>query len=96
MVVGLTAVSASFIVVLLAAAFLGPTSACVAAVIAEVAATLRVKTRPYAFASNLLAAMLPALVAAGWSRRLAPERAGSEPRVLSRGRRRRHRGRPDA
>jgi putative nucleotidyltransferase with HDIG domain len=72
MVVGLTAVSASFIVVLLAAAFLGPTSACVAAVIAEVAATMRVKTRPYAFASNLLAAMLPALVAAWLIKGLAP------------------------
>ncbi len=64
MVVGQTAVSASFIVVLLAAAFLGPASACVAAVIAEVAASVRVKTRPYAFASNLLAGMLPALAAA--------------------------------
>jgi hypothetical protein len=42
---GVSSVSASFIVVLLAAAFLGPTSACLAAVIAEVAATMRVKTR---------------------------------------------------
>ena len=64
MLVGLSAVSASFIVVLLAAAFLGPASAVLAAVIAEVVASLRVKTRPYAFWSNLLAGMLPALVAA--------------------------------
>jgi putative nucleotidyltransferase with HDIG domain len=58
-------VSASFIVVVLAAAFLGPVSACLAAVIAELAAALRVKTRPYAFASNLLACVAPALAAAG-------------------------------
>jgi putative nucleotidyltransferase with HDIG domain len=76
MVVGKTAVSASFIVVLLAAAFLGPTSAVAAAVIAEVAASLRVKTRPYAFASNLLAGMLPALAAAAVVSALAP--AGPE------------------
>ncbi len=61
---GLNAVSASFIVVLLAAAFLGPVSACLAAVIAEVAVTFRVKTRRFAFVTNLLAVMLPALAAA--------------------------------
>ncbi len=71
-VVGRTAVSASFIVVLLAAAFLGPVSAAVAAVIAEIAASFRVKTRPYAFASNLLAGVLPALAAAGVVRALVP------------------------
>jgi putative nucleotidyltransferase with HDIG domain len=76
MVGRVTALSASFIVVLLAAAFLGATSACLAAVIAEVAATLRVKTRPYAFASNLLAGMLPALAAAAVVSALAP--AGPE------------------
>jgi putative nucleotidyltransferase with HDIG domain len=73
MVVGQTAVSASFIVVLLAAAFLGPVSAVLAAVIAEIAASLRVKTRPYAFASNLLAGMLPALAAAAVVSALAPD-----------------------
>jgi putative nucleotidyltransferase with HDIG domain len=64
---GRTAVSATFIVVVLAAAFLGPVSACLTAVIAEIAASLRVTTRPrpYAFASNLLGAMAPALAAAG-------------------------------
>lgn len=72
-VVGPTAVSAVFIVVLLAAAFLGPVSACVAVIIGEVAACVRVKTRPYAFASNLLAAMVAALAAAGIVRVLAPD-----------------------
>ncbi len=66
-------VSASFIVVLLAAAFLGPVSACLAAVIAEVVAALRVETRPYAFASNLLAGILPALAAAAVVSALAPD-----------------------
>jgi putative nucleotidyltransferase with HDIG domain len=69
--VGRAGVSASFIVALLAAAFLGPISACLAAVIAEVAATWRVKTRPYAFVSNLLAGLVPALAAAGVVRVLA-------------------------
>jgi putative nucleotidyltransferase with HDIG domain len=65
-------ISASFIVVLLAAAFLGPVSACLAAVIAEVAAASRTKTRLYSFASNLLAAVLPTLAAANVLRALAP------------------------
>ncbi|MGB9184180.1 MAG: HD domain-containing phosphohydrolase [Solirubrobacteraceae bacterium] len=58
------AISSTFVVVLLAAVFLGPGYAALVAVIAEVSATLRIKTRPYAFAFNLLAAMLPALAAA--------------------------------
>lgn len=66
------AVTASFVVVLLAAAFLGPTSACLAVLIAEVTASLRVKTRPYAFASNLLAGWAGALAAAGVVSALAP------------------------
>jgi len=61
---GSVAISSTFIVVLLAAAFLGPAFAALAAVIAEVAAAARIKTRRYAFAFNLLAAMLPALAAA--------------------------------
>jgi putative nucleotidyltransferase with HDIG domain len=70
---GLSDVSASFVVVTLAAAFLGPTSAVVLAVIAEVAVTLRVAgTRPYAFASNLLGAMAFALASANLVRLLAP------------------------
>jgi putative nucleotidyltransferase with HDIG domain len=57
-------ISASCVVVLLAAAYLGPVSACLAAVLVEVAAAIRIRTRAYAFASNLLAEMLPALAAA--------------------------------
>jgi putative nucleotidyltransferase with HDIG domain len=64
-------VSASFIVVVLAAAFLGPVSACGAAALAEIAATARRRTRAYIFASNLLAAVLPALAAANVVRALA-------------------------
>ena len=71
---GRTGVSAAFIVVVLAAAFLGPVSACLTAVIAEIAASVRVTTRPrpYMFAANLLGAMLPALAAAGVVSVLAP------------------------
>jgi putative nucleotidyltransferase with HDIG domain len=69
-----TSVSASFIVVVLAAAFLGPVSACLVAVLAEIAATARRRTRAYTFASNLLAAGLPALAAANVVRGLAPGR----------------------
>ncbi len=55
-------ISASFVVILLAAAFLGPTSACAAAVIAEVSASSRIPgTRRYVFASNIFAGMVAAL-----------------------------------
>ena len=67
-------ISSTFIVVLLAAAFLGPAFAALAAVIAEGAASVRIKTRPYAFAYNLLAAMLPALAAANVVRALVSGR----------------------
>ena len=63
-------VSSTFIVVLLSAVFLGPLYAGLAAVIAELAAGRRVKTRPYAVAFNLLAAVLPAIVAANIVRAL--------------------------
>jgi putative nucleotidyltransferase with HDIG domain len=69
---GLNDVSASFLVSLLAAAFLGPTSACAAVAIAEVAATSRGTTRRYAFASNLLAGLLYALASANLIRLLVP------------------------
>lgn len=71
---GRISISSTFVVVLLAAAFLGPAFAALAAVIAEASATLRLKTRPYAFAFNLLAAMLPALAAANVVRALSPGR----------------------
>ena len=66
-------VSAGFLVAVLAAAFIGPTAACGVAVVAEVAATWRTTsvTRRYAFASNLLALLVPALVAANLVRWLA-------------------------
>jgi len=62
---GRLAISASFTVFVLAAAFLGPLSATIAAVIAEVAATLTMRTRWRAFLyGNLPAAVVPAVVAA--------------------------------
>jgi putative nucleotidyltransferase with HDIG domain len=70
---GSGSISASFVVVLLAAALLGPTSACAVAVIAEIAATLRSRiTRRYVFASNLFAITLSALAAAELIRALEP------------------------
>jgi putative nucleotidyltransferase with HDIG domain len=66
------AISASAIVVVLAAAFLGPTYAALIGVVAELATSLRIKTRPYALVSNLLAIMLPALVAGSIVRVLSP------------------------
>jgi putative nucleotidyltransferase with HDIG domain len=65
-------VSASFIVEVLAAAFLGPLSAAAAAVIAELAATLRSKT-PWALVLNvnLPSAAVPAVAAAVIIRSLA-------------------------
>jgi len=63
-------VSSTFIVVLLTAAFLGPLYAGLAAVITEIAAVLRIKTRPYAVAFNILASVLPAIVAANIVRAL--------------------------
>jgi putative nucleotidyltransferase with HDIG domain len=70
---GRAQVSASFLVAMLAAAFIGPTYACGVAVVAEVAATWRTKsvTRRYAFASNLLAVLVPALLGANLVRWLA-------------------------
>ena len=65
-------VSSSFIVYLLAGAFLGPTSAFIAAVISEVAATRVAPTRWQAFLFNLVAAGFAALLAATLIRDLAP------------------------
>ncbi|HWE14150.1 MAG TPA: HD domain-containing phosphohydrolase [Solirubrobacteraceae bacterium] len=70
------AVSASFIVFVLAAALLGPASATAAAVIAELAATLTMRTRWRASVfNNLPAAMLPAVAAAVIIRSLASKPA---------------------
>jgi len=56
----------------LAAAFLGPASAFVAAVLAEIAATRVIRTRPQAFLNNLAVGGLTALLAGTLIRALAP------------------------
>src|SRR5438477_12344910 len=58
-------ISASFIVSVLAAAFLGPASAALTAIIAELTATVRLKTRwRTTLLTNLPTAVVPAVVAA--------------------------------
>jgi putative nucleotidyltransferase with HDIG domain len=74
---GLASVSASFIVVLLAAAFLGPGSACLAAAISEVTAAWRLRTARFAVAFNLLGVLAPALVAANMIRAIGLGRSNS-------------------
>jgi putative nucleotidyltransferase with HDIG domain len=71
-------VSASVIVIALAAAFLGPSYAAAIGVLAEVATSIRIKTRPVALVSNLLAMMAPALVAGNIVRALEPGRPRSD------------------
>jgi putative nucleotidyltransferase with HDIG domain len=66
------AVSASFLVYMLAGAFLGPASAFVAAVLSEIAATRVIRTRRPAFVFNMLAAGLAALLSGTLMRDLAP------------------------
>lgn len=66
------AISAAFLVYLLAGAFLGPASAFVAAVISEIAATRMIRTRPQAFLFNLVSAGFVALLAGTLIRDLAP------------------------
>jgi putative nucleotidyltransferase with HDIG domain len=56
-------VSASFLVVLLAAALLGPASACGCALISELIAAWRLRTPRYAVAFNALGMLAPALAA---------------------------------
>jgi putative nucleotidyltransferase with HDIG domain len=65
-------VSASFLVYILAGAFLGPASAFAAAVTSEVAATRVHRTRRQAFVFNLVAAGVTALLAGTLIRDLAP------------------------
>jgi putative nucleotidyltransferase with HDIG domain len=61
---GRASISGSFLVVLLAAALLGPTSACVCGLITELGASARAKTNRFAVAFNTLGAMGPILIAA--------------------------------
>jgi putative nucleotidyltransferase with HDIG domain len=74
---GRASVSASFLVILLAAAFLGPASACACAVISELASAWRLQNPRYAIASNLFGSMAPALVAANLIRWLEPAGHGT-------------------
>jgi putative nucleotidyltransferase with HDIG domain len=61
---GRVTVSASFIVIVLAAAFLGPMSAGACAAISELAAARRLKTPACSIAINLVGSIAPALAAA--------------------------------
>jgi putative nucleotidyltransferase with HDIG domain len=70
--VGRASASASFIVVTLAAALVGPTSACVCALTAELVAARRLRTARFAVAFNVLGAVAPALVAANLIRAVEP------------------------
>ena len=69
---GRASISASFIVIALAAAFLGPTSAAVCALLAEVTAAITLRTRPQGIAINLFASVVPALLAGNLVHALAP------------------------
>src|SRR5919204_4032018 len=61
---GRASISASFLVVLLAAAFLGPATACLCALLAELTAARRLDTPRYAVAFNTLGVLVPSLAAA--------------------------------
>jgi putative nucleotidyltransferase with HDIG domain len=61
---GTASVSASFIVVLLAAAFLGPASACAVAILAEFSAALKRRSSRVQVTYNLVGVLAPALAAA--------------------------------
>jgi len=71
-------VSASFIVYILAGAFLGPASAFVAAVVSEVTATRVIRTRREAFIFNLVGAGFTALLGGTLIRHFAPHDHGAE------------------
>jgi putative nucleotidyltransferase with HDIG domain len=61
---GRASVSASFLVILLAGSFLGPTSACACAFLSEIGSARRARTAPFAVAFNLVGSMAPAIIAA--------------------------------
>lgn len=61
---GRASVSASFLVVLLAGSFLGPTSAGACALVAELGSAQRAKTARFAVGFNLLGSVAPAMIAA--------------------------------
>jgi len=69
---GPASVSAGFVVLPLAAGFLGPSSAFACAALGEFASAIRLKTPPYAIAFNLLGSGLPAILAADLVREASP------------------------
>jgi putative nucleotidyltransferase with HDIG domain len=71
---GRASISASFIIAIFAAAFLGPASACVAVAISELVASSRLRTPWFAILFNLFGALASALLAANLIRALAPAR----------------------
>jgi putative nucleotidyltransferase with HDIG domain len=74
---GKASVSASFIVMLLAAAFLGPSSACGVAVLAELSAAVKRRSTQVQVLVNLTAVLVPALAAANVIRAAGPIGSGS-------------------
>ena len=70
--IGRASASAAFIVATLAAALLGPAAACGCAVLAEVTASIKMRTPRLAVAFNLLGSMFPALAAGNLVHALHP------------------------
>ncbi|MBV9047727.1 MAG: hypothetical protein JOY58_05640, partial [Solirubrobacterales bacterium] len=73
--IGRASISASFVVVTLAVAFLGPASACACGLLAELAAARKLRTDPLAVAFNVLGVIGPAVGAANLVRALSPHPA---------------------
>lgn len=69
---GRATISATFVVMMLAAAFLGPASTCACAALSELAAARKLRTPLYAVGFNLLGSLVPALAAANFVRVLEP------------------------
>jgi putative nucleotidyltransferase with HDIG domain len=70
---GNASISPGFIVVLLAAAFIGPSWACACAALTEIGAARKMRTPLYAVAFNLLGMLAPCLVAGNLIRALEPD-----------------------
>ena len=70
---GRAAISASFVVVTLAVAFLGPTAACACALLAELVAARKGRTGRLVVAFNVLGVIGPAVIAANIVRALWPD-----------------------
>jgi putative nucleotidyltransferase with HDIG domain len=74
---GAASVSASFIVILLAVAFLGPASACGVAALAELSAALKRRSTRLQVAYNLLGTMAPSLAAANLVRAVGADKGSA-------------------